>query len=414
MGNDDVIEIEKLLSMRTKPRTVAETLKLCVKTVRSFANNHRQRILGRSGNVTTRADWDAHFNPLQMIDFEDKDKAFVLAYRSASEVDDLIILFSTPRLMERLIQELDEGYRYICVDGTFKLNWNGYPCIIMGTCDWRRKFFPGVYGFVKSESTDNFKFYLNAVETYLSKYYPAKYATLSRLTVMADDAGAFRSGFMALARRTEVLYKKNKIVTSVCFFHLKKAVLLKFPTINGSKEHMDDLDSLAHVPFGFEELFNKLEQLFITKWESKKISRADAFITYYKSQWKGKKWSRAFLPEATPQTNNGAKSHNKHYKERFLTSRPSLYDACANMISDVEQISSDFANEGFRGKSEHYLVTQNHWKQAKIYQKELNESNYFFPFHENDDTEAPPAYVLYPSTKHIKDVTEEHEQKDTN
>ena len=216
LGNDDVVKVENVLSLRgTKPRTVAEKLNLSVKTVRSFANNHRQRILGLSGNVTTRADWDAHFNPLQMIDFEDKDKAFVLAYRFASEVDNLTILFSTPRLMEHLIQELDEGYRYICVDGTFKLNWNGYPCIIMGTCDWRRKFFPGVYGFVKSESTDNFKFYLNAVETYLSKYYPAKYATLSRLTVMSDDAGAFRSGFIELARRTDV---EELSLSLSCFF----------------------------------------------------------------------------------------------------------------------------------------------------------------------------------------------------
>jgi len=188
--------------------------------------------------------------------------------------------------------------------------------------------------------------------------------------------------------------------------------LSKYPTINGSKEHIDDLNSLAHVPLGLEELFNKLEELFITKWESKKMLRADAFIAYYKSQWKGKKWSRAFLPEATSQTNNGAESHNKHYKERFLKSRPSLFDTCVNMFSDVEQISSDFANKGLRGKSEYYLVTHNHWKQAKIYQKELNESNHFFPFHENDDTEAPPVYVLYPSTKHIKDVTEEHEQKE--
>ena len=111
LGNDDVIEIEKLLSLRTKPRTVAEQLNLSVKTVQSYANNHRQRIFGLSGNVTNKADWDAHFNPLHIINFEDKDKAFVLAYRFASKVDDLIILFSTPRLMERFIQELDEGYR---------------------------------------------------------------------------------------------------------------------------------------------------------------------------------------------------------------------------------------------------------------------------------------------------------------
>jgi len=77
--------------------------------------------------------------------------------------------------------------------------------------------------------------------------------------------------------------------------------LSKYPTINGSKEHIDDLDSLAYVPFGFEELFNKLEELFITKWESKKIPRTEAFITYYKSHWKGKKFSRAFPLEANQQ-----------------------------------------------------------------------------------------------------------------
>jgi len=85
------------------------------------------------------------------------------------------------------------------------------------------------------------------------------------------------------------------------------------------------------------------------------------------------------------------------------------------MTSDVEQISSDFANEGFRGKSEYYLVTQNHWIQAKIYSKDLNDSNHFFPFHENDipnDTEALPVYVLYPSMKHINNVTAEYELKE--
>jgi len=35
-------------------------------------------------------------------------------------------------------------------------------------------------------------------------------------------------------------------------------------------------------------MFNNLEELFITKWESKKMPRTDSFIAYYKSQWKGK------------------------------------------------------------------------------------------------------------------------------
>ena len=54
----------------------------------------------------------------------------------------------------------------------------------------------------------------------------------------------------------------------MCYFHVKQSD--GFPgKVDGSKEHIEDLDVLAYVPSGYTKLWRNLFDLFTDKWQAK-------------------------------------------------------------------------------------------------------------------------------------------------
>ena len=66
------------------------------------------------------------------------------------------------------------GKEKVCIDATYKLNWNGFPLIVFGTVDRRKKFHPLVYACTASETTNDYEFVFESVKIAIEIYFEPK------------------------------------------------------------------------------------------------------------------------------------------------------------------------------------------------------------------------------------------------
>lgn len=101
-----------------------------------------------------------------------KDDAFVLAFESSPIFDKLHFRFclSTPALLEKFI-----GLKTICIDATYKLNWNGFPLVVLSTVDRRKKFHPLLYACMSHETTEDYTFVFETVKNSLEVLYEVSF-----------------------------------------------------------------------------------------------------------------------------------------------------------------------------------------------------------------------------------------------
>lgn len=80
----------------------------------------------------------------------------------------------------------------VCIDATYKLNWMGFPLIIMGTLDRTKRFDPMIYACSSHERTEDYEFVFRSVKDAILKY--AK-KIFRPLRLIADGADAIRKAF---------------------------------------------------------------------------------------------------------------------------------------------------------------------------------------------------------------------------
>lgn len=101
-----------------------------------------------------------------------KDTAFVLSNESTAVGDDMRFRFSlsTPALLEKCI-----GLKTICIDATYKLNWNGFPLIVLGTVDRQKRFHPLLYACASHETTEDYSFVFESLKNAIEVFYEEKF-----------------------------------------------------------------------------------------------------------------------------------------------------------------------------------------------------------------------------------------------
>ena len=82
------------------------------------------------------------------------------------QLQHLRIVITTSRL------QMNQANKIIATDGTYKLNYNGYPILMVGTVDLKRQYHPYGIMITKTESSEDYQF------------------MFSRLKVLAQDIGA--------------------------------------------------------------------------------------------------------------------------------------------------------------------------------------------------------------------------------
>ncbi|KAK7601130.1 hypothetical protein V9T40_008571 [Parthenolecanium corni] len=216
---------------------------------------------------------------------------YVLAESNNVEEQDLKVLMSTRRLLN-ILPTTD----MVQIDATYKLNWQGYPVMVVGTSDRNNVFHPIAMAVCKGETANDFAFIFKALHNYNLEWQPS--------ILLADCSEAITNGFKQVFGEPRVRI--------MCFFHVLKNIEKYFKVITKKKtctQLKDDIQSLQGCKD--EQTFQKAAELFLGKWATTNDRHVKDFVDYFNEQWlsKNSKWFEG-AAVGYPSTNNGKESTN--------------------------------------------------------------------------------------------------------
>ncbi|RNA11778.1 hypothetical protein BpHYR1_001290, partial [Brachionus plicatilis] len=203
-----------------------------------------------------------------------------------------------------LISQVTEDVELLATDSTYKLVWNGYKVILVGSCDREKKFHPFGIALTMCEKNQDFEFLFKALkesaELLLNR-------DINPTALLADGAEAIHIGFSK--RNIHTKYNRNK--------HYKQ---MKF-----------DIDNLQLSMT--ETMFKNASKLFLEKWT--KID--PEFAAYMDSAWISSSVNGWFDGRAQghPVTNNALESNNNIIKDLLERKTLKLAEFLENLDKHV-------------------------------------------------------------------------------
>lgn len=123
---------------------------------------------------------------------------------------------STKRLLQNSI-----GCHHIHADATYKLVWQGFPILILGTTDNNRKFHPFVSCVSTNERSDDFKFIFKSLKDSVNDLFDA---VVDPRILIKDAAESISNGFIAVYP-----HRNKEENVAMCWAHLRRATSKKLP-----------------------------------------------------------------------------------------------------------------------------------------------------------------------------------------
>lgn len=265
----------------------------------------------------------------------DVNQAFVIDSKFSSHEEDLSFGFTISTLA--LLKKLSDQ-ETICVDATYKLNWHGFPLVVVGTVDRAKRFHPVLYACCSHERSQDYKFVFEsakkAIKQHLNKDFKPK-------VLIADGADAIRNAFYESFESAEL--------DIMCFAHvIRNCRKRPFVSKNNKQLILDDIRKTQHA--SNRTIFNMMTTLFCDKWREIETD----FVTYFEKEWLGVhcNWFEG-AAQYTPSTNNGLESHNAVIKKKItLRRRLPMNQFLACMLEMATDIAIQFS------KNEHVMEIQ--------------------------------------------------------
>ena len=205
----------------------------------------------------------------------------------------------------RLIEFSSNFKTLLQTDGTYKLLWQGFPVLLLGSSDAKKVFHTIGIAVCTRERKNDFAFLFKSIQIAREKLNLPKLP--SSLNLMADAAGAITNGFR-LAGFTGI--------RGMCWFHVTKALKSRLAKLND--DHAAKIRSdihflqLSQTP----AIFDSASKLFLKKWrhEQKDEQEID-FLNYFEQEWliAYPNWFEGYSHPnnvGAPSTNNGNESIN--------------------------------------------------------------------------------------------------------
>lgn len=264
---------------------------------------------------------------------DDIDEAFALSYEcnaGKSFKCDASFRFciTSPRLLE-VMSKADT----ICIDATYKLNWMGFPLIILGTIDRQKHFHPIIYACSSNETSNDYAFVFQSLKNGIEKYFPSALFKPKRL--VADGADAIRNAFYSV-------FSDSAEVDVMCFAHVLRNIRSRpFASKNNKPLIIDDIKKMQLAQN--RNVFDMMAELFVKKW----MDLEPNFVNYFQKQWLGvhSNWFEG-VADYTPSTNNAVESHNSVIKRKVtFRRRLPLLEFLIAMKTMTCEISQQFAEE---------------------------------------------------------------------
>lgn len=195
----------------------------------------------------------------------DEDKPFVFAYETCDENEDMYFRFavSTTRMLSNCV-----GLEQICVDATYKLMWQGFPFLVVGTVDRAKKFHPLCFACCSNETEADFTFLFEAMKFTIEELFNAQF---NPKILIADGSHAIRNAFKAVF---------NSEVMVMCYAHVLRNVTKR--PLNNKKNRNPILKDLGRMNLARSpKEFKKMSKRFLKKWKK----HEPEFMEYFEAQW---------------------------------------------------------------------------------------------------------------------------------
>lgn len=313
---------------------------------------------------------------------DNDDEAFVLAHECSAISDkDMQFRFclSTPTLLRKFI-----GLKQISIDATYKLNWNGFPLIILGTVDRAKKFHPLVYACSTNETTNDYTFIFESIQTAIEVLYESSFEPT---TIIADEAHSIRNAFFNVFTSADL--------GIMCFPHVIRNIRKRqFKVKNNKQLILDDIRKIQKSPN--RAMFEMMCDLFCQKWQEFESD----FIDYFRKQWLGdlNNWFEG-AAEYTPSTNNGVESHNANIKRKvtlrkrlplnqFLDSMKNLTETCSQQFTKNQRQIATVPTIPREMMVNAAFMCQSQFKSFKVRSSTENALVYVVPSQSCEDVDA--------------------------
>ena len=210
---------------------------------------------------------------------------------------------------------------HINADATYKLVWQGFPVLVIGTTDLNKSFHPFGLAVCSNEQTKDFEFIFNAVQIGIRKI---NKNLLKPKALVSDAADAIKNGFKNVFG--------NSFDHVMCWAHAKRKIENRLSQVNDkdkAKEILQDIELLQLS--NSRSLFELGTTLFMKKWKlnnKEKNQSISDFLQYFDDEWLSLNsgWYEG-IQLYVPSTNNALESTNRTikddgtFRERHVLSR---------------------------------------------------------------------------------------------
>lgn len=232
----------------------------------------------------------------------------------------------------RALLENARGAKTLSADATYKLLWQGFPVLLVGTTDMDRKFLIMGVAVCMNEKEADFAFLFESLSKCVSQLLGD---TLAPSSLVCDASKAIQNAFLSV-------FGKEGTTIIMCWFHVHKNVTKKLSTFVKVKATKDailsDLTFLQLI--ATVSYFETALDLFLKKWENE----AD-FVAYFKEEWinQNPNWYEGAM-QNVPSTNNALEATNRVLKDdvtgRERLSIGEFISVLADMISRYSRRST--------------------------------------------------------------------------
>lgn len=256
----------------------------------------------------------------------DLNEAFVIdsAFSTIDENLAFRFTFST-----RILLDILSKVTTICIDATYKLNWLGFPLMVLGTVDRTKRFHPLAYACCSHEKTLDYSFIFKSVKKTIKIIFDREF---DAEILIADGADPIRNAYYEVFPLAKL--------DVMCFAHvIRNCRKRPFTSKHNKSLVLDDIRKVQLAPN--RATFNMMNDLFCEKWQEVEPD----FISYFQKEWLGShcNWFEG-AAEYTPSTNNGQEGHNAAIKKRItLRRRLPMNQFLVCMKQMTEEISQQFS-----------------------------------------------------------------------
>ncbi|CAF0979499.1 unnamed protein product [Brachionus calyciflorus] len=266
-----IIEYER---MNMKPSTILDMLEQhkmecpSIRQLNNFLSNYRRSQNG--SKCITMSELVEFVSPKLSVP-NDVDEAFVAAYEyDAPSIEKrwFRLFITTKRLIS-----LATKANHVLADATYKLVYEGYPSLTIGTTDQNKKFHHFGIGITTNEKQEDYTFLFQTLKNTVEANEGVEYQPD---TLIADNAQEITNGFANV-------FKMKKRVN--CWAHAIRNIDNELNRIEINTRHKIRQDIINIQILTSRTQFDKAIQIFIKKWKKLIESKVNDFLEYFHKQW---------------------------------------------------------------------------------------------------------------------------------